>query len=144
MAVFVESGISASQEDYLLTIRRLVVSDRVARSKEIADALGVTASSVTSALRQLQASGHIHYDRYSYITLTERGEEVAGQLQRRHALIRDFLTDVLGMPQADADANACRIEHALEPEVCTRLDKLMRFLEEDEVLQEEWKRKRES
>jgi len=144
MTAFVESGISASQEDYLLAIRRLIASDRVARSKEIADALGVTASSVTSALRQLQASGHIHYDPYSYITLTERGEEVAGQLQRRHALIRGFLCDVLGMAEEDADANACRIEHALEPEVCTRLDRLMRFIVEHEDLQNEWKRKRES
>jgi DtxR family Mn-dependent transcriptional regulator len=143
MAIFLESGISASQEDYLLTIRRLVASDRVARSKEIADALGVTASSVTSALRQLQSSGHIHYDRYSYITLTDRGDEVADLLHRRHALIRDFLSDVLGMAEADADANACRIEHALDPEVCVRLDKLIRFLEEDELLQQQWKRKRE-
>jgi DtxR family Mn-dependent transcriptional regulator len=142
VAAFLESGISASQEDYLLTICRLVSSGRVARSKEIADAVGVTASSVTSALRQLHASGHIHYDRYSYITLTARGEEVAGQLQRRHTLIRGFLSDVLGMPQGDADANACRIEHALDPEVCTRLNKLMRFLQEDEDLQEKWKRKR--
>ncbi len=144
VAVFNSSGISASQEDYLLAIRRLTESDRVARSKDIADALGVTASSVTSAIQQLHASGHVHYDRYSYITLTEQGERVASQLLRRHRLIQDFLTEVLGMPRYDAHANACRIEHALGPEVCGRLEELMQFLEDDQTLLEAWKRKRKT
>ena len=59
--------LSASQEDYLETIFNLTADSAVARSREIADKLGVTASSVTGALRSLAQKELIHYQPYGYI-----------------------------------------------------------------------------
>ncbi|MCC6490896.1 MAG: metal-dependent transcriptional regulator [Candidatus Hydrogenedentes bacterium] len=137
------SPISASQEDYLLVILRLVRAGRVARSKEIADAAGVTPSSVTTALRHLAAGGFIHYDPYSYVTLTEAGLKLASDLERRYTLVREFLEHVLGIDAGPASANACRMEHAIDRDVRERLEQFLGFLNSQEGLLEEWKRYRQ-
>jgi len=51
------------------------------------------------------------------VTLTEEGARIAEEVQRRHVLIRDFLTGVLSLPEDKAEVTACRLEHVLEPDV---------------------------
>jgi len=118
--------LSASLEDYLETIYRLVQADRVARVKDIAARLGVQMSSVTGALRSLAAKGLVNHDPYSYTTLTPRGEEIARELFHRHQVLTSFLSDFLGIDPETAERNACHIEHAIEPIV---LDRLIDFVE---------------
>ncbi len=120
--------LTASQEDYLEAIFQLVQEQKVARSKDIADRLGVSKSSVTVALRQLAATGFIHYDPYRYVTLTEAGERHGHAIVQRHHVLADFLERFLGMGADEADANACRIEHAIDDEVFSRLRAFMEFL----------------
>ena len=136
-------SISASQEDYLLIILRLVQAGRVARSKEIADAAGVTPSSVTTALRQLAAGGYIHYDPYSYVTLTEAGSQLASDLEQRQALLLEFLEHVLRIDAGPASANACRMEHVIDREVRERLEQFLGFINSQEGLLEQWTRYRQ-
>ena len=136
-------SISASQEDYLLVILRLVRAGRVARSKEIADAAGVTPSSVTSALRHLAAGGYVHYDPYSYVTLTEAGIKLASDLEQRYTLLLEFLEHVLGIEAGPASANACRMEHAIDREIRERLEQFIEFLNSQEGLLEQWTRYRQ-
>jgi DtxR family Mn-dependent transcriptional regulator len=119
--------LSASLEDYLETIYRLVERDHVARVRDIAARLSVQMSSVTGALRSLASKGLVNYDPYSYITLTARGERLARDLFRRHRVLTDFLTDLLGLDPETAERNACAIEHAIEPIV---LERLVEFVEQ--------------
>ncbi len=109
--------LSASLEDYVEAILGLERVSRVARVSEIAERLSVSRPSVTGALKILAARGLVSHARYGHVTLTEEGARVAGEVERRHVLIRDFLTGVLGIPLDKAETTACRLEHVLEADV---------------------------
>lgn len=109
--------LSASLEDYLEAILQLERSSRVARVSEIADQLEVSRPSVTGALKALASRGLVAHVRYGHVTLTEAGNVIAVEVERRHVAIRDFLIGVLGVPEEKAETTACRLEHVLEPDV---------------------------
>ena len=119
-------GLSASLEDYLEVIFHLEQSNRVARAKDIADQMNVQRASVTGALKALAARSLINYSPYSYITLTSAGRTVAQDIIRRHETLKEFFTAALQLTPEEAEANACRIEHAIDP---LAVDRLVRFLE---------------
>ncbi|HRI88995.1 MAG TPA: metal-dependent transcriptional regulator, partial [Candidatus Hydrogenedentes bacterium] len=133
-----DSLVSASAEDYLEAIFRITTNRRVARSKEIAEAMGVTKSSVTTALKQLSASGLVNYDPYSYVTLTKAGEDIGRSVEERHQFLAGFLEKVLGVDAQRADQNACRLEHVLDKEVYERLTAFACFLEAQGITSETW------
>ncbi len=117
-------------EDYLEAISRLVVAGGAARVRDIAEALSVHKSTVTTALRSLANRGLINYRPYSKATLTPRGRTVAQQIVRRHDVISRFLTDVLSVPKDAAEESACKIEHAIAPEILDRLSQFIEFVEQ--------------
>ncbi len=119
-----QKQLTASMEDYLEAILYLVRRKQVARVRDIADRVGVGMSSVSTALKSLAKRELVNYDPYEAITLTTRGWEVAEGVSQRHHLLRRFLTDVLGLDSETADANACRMEHAVDDAL---LDRLMHF-----------------
>ncbi len=119
-------GLSASLEDYLEVIFHLEQSNRVARAKDIADQMNVQRASVTGALKALAARGLINYSPYSFITLTPSGRDIARGVIRRHKVLKEFFVNTLQLDPEDAEANACRIEHAIDP---TAIERLVRFLE---------------
>jgi DtxR family Mn-dependent transcriptional regulator len=109
--------LSASLEDYVEAILQLERTSRVARVSEIAAQLEVSRPSVTGALKVLRARGLVSHAPYGHVTLTEEGTRIATEVERRHVLIRDFLTGVLSLPQDKAEVTACRLEHVLEADV---------------------------
>jgi len=121
--------LSPSLEDYLEAIFQISTSKPAVRSKDIAQMLHVTRSSVTGALQALSEKGLVHYQPYEVITLTAKGNAAAKQVAGRHAVLLNFLTAVLGMDQKKAEVQACRLEHALSPEVARRLFAFMEFLD---------------
>ena len=122
--------LSASLEDYLETIYHIVSEKQAARAKNIADILNVNNSSVTGALRSLSEKGFINYQPYDLITLTSKGKKLAEDIVRRHEGLKDFLTRILKVPTEEANEAACKLEHAISPEI---LDRLIRFTEFIEI-----------
>jgi DtxR family Mn-dependent transcriptional regulator len=120
--------LSATLEDYLETVARLVSEDGSARVGDIARALSVHKSTVTAALKSLAEKGLVRYAPYEAATLTETGRTRAGEITERHRVVRCFLTDVLGVGFERADANACRIEHAADRRVIERLGLFAEFV----------------
>lgn len=120
--------LSESLEDYLEAIFNLLASKSVARSKDIAEELGVTRASVTGALRNLAEKGLIHYEPYGYVTLTEKGHRLAGRVVRRHEVLHSFFADILGLEEQISQKAACRAEHTLGPEIMKRLTLFIEFL----------------
>jgi len=90
--------LSESLEDYLEAILLLERESRVARVSEIADQLSVSRPSVTGALKNLAARGLVTHERYGHVTLTDEGNDIAIEVERRHVAIRSFLVGVLGVP----------------------------------------------
>jgi DtxR family Mn-dependent transcriptional regulator len=129
MTAATNKRLSASLEDYLETIYRLVEDRNAARAKDIGERLNVSRSSVTGALRALAARGLIHYAPYDAITLTDKGRVLAGEVARRHEVLREFFVKVLAVDAAEADAAACRIEHAIPESLLQRFVEFVEFIE---------------
>ncbi len=121
--------LSESLEDYLETILRLETTNKVARQKDIADSLDVQRGSVTGALKVLAEKGLVNYEPYSYITLTKKGQKVAREIERRHAVIKDFLCRVLRIDQQKADTTACHMEHVMDAATVDSLVKFIQFMD---------------
>jgi DtxR family Mn-dependent transcriptional regulator len=121
-----KTGLSESLEDYLEIILALEKTNKVARVKDIAEEMGVLRGTVTVALKTLGEKGLIHYKPYSFITLTRKGATVAKKITRRHSIIKDFLVNVLQIDDETAEANACRMEHAMDQ---AAVERLVRFIE---------------
>ncbi len=101
-----------SGEMYLETI--LVESkkrDRV-RSVDVAEGLGVTRPSVSRAISHLKNGHYIVIDGNGFITLTDSGREIAEKIYERHRVLSALLMD-LGVDEATATDDACRIEHVI-------------------------------
>ena len=123
-----ERELTASQEDYLEAIWTLIWTEGVARVRDIADSLGVSMPSVTGALKTLVKHKLVEHRPHKYVTLSERGMELAERISARHAMLRKLLTDVLGVKAELADGNACRIEHAVDEVVSRRLSYFVEFI----------------
>lgn len=123
-----DERLSSSLEDYLEAVLFLVRQKRVARVRDIASHVGVGSPAVTAALKTLSKRGLVNYDRYQVITLTDHGRELAEAISYRHHSLRLFLAEVLGMDNTTAEANACRIEHAVDDEFLDRLTRFGEFI----------------
>lgn len=114
--------IHESSEDYLEAILRLRETKGQVRSVDIAQLLGVTKPSVSFAMKKLRENEYIHMAQDNLITLTDKGEEIAMRIYDRHKTILTFLMK-LGVPEAVAREDACKIEHDLSEESFNALRK---------------------
>jgi DtxR family Mn-dependent transcriptional regulator len=125
MSAAKDNSLSASLEDYLEAILNLAGESKVARSRDIAAALGVSKASVTGALQLLKEKGLVNYKPYNYVTLTEAGRSAAAEVVQKHNILKSFFTDVLGIDKNTAHQAACKVEHALGPRVIARIRHVM-------------------
>ncbi len=109
------ADLTESSQSYLEVILELETAQKVARAKDIADRVGVQRGSVTGALKLLEEKGLIHYQPYSFITLTDAGRKIAEEVAYRHRVLKDFLFNVLQIDEPTAETTACRMEHAIDP-----------------------------
>ncbi|MCB9481256.1 MAG: metal-dependent transcriptional regulator [Desulfobacteraceae bacterium] len=121
-----ENKLSASLEDYLEAIYRVVCEKQAARAKDIASRLKVNNSSVTGALRTLSEKGLVNYAPYDLITLTQSGNEIAKDIIRRHHALKNFFIKILCINEDTAEEAACKMEHDVPKEI---LDKLILFVD---------------
>ncbi len=106
-------------EDYVKTIYRLSKGGGV-RGVELAEELGVSRATVSIHVKQLIGEGYLYMNRSHEIFLTEQGEVLALAVLERHRIISKFLVS-LGVNEATAAADACKIEHAISNESFTAL-----------------------
>jgi len=78
-------------EDYLEQISGLIEEKGYARVVDIAERLSISQASVTNMVKRLDAEGLVNYEKYRGMTLTDRGQEVADYIIRRHELLTRFL-----------------------------------------------------
>jgi DtxR family Mn-dependent transcriptional regulator len=128
--------LSSSMEDYLEAIATLSSEKGTVRVKDISRLMNVKNPSVTGALATLEREELVRHERYGYVELTSKGERIACDIQKRHAILSRFLTLVLKIDAQTAEEDSCRIEHAISPETFDRFTKFIEFVEtcpEDEA-----------
>lgn len=102
-----------SGEDYLEAILILSDSEENVHRIDIARRLGVSQPAVQKAVKLLIDGGYVVTDGM-HIRLTPSGENYARSVYSRHCVIREFLI-LHGVNAADADADACEMEHVVSP-----------------------------
>lgn len=112
--------IQESAENYLETI--LIIHNRQGnvRSIDIANELGFSKPSVSVAMKNLRTNGYIEVDKDGFITLLDKGREIADKIYERHTLLSAWLVR-MGVSTEVAAEDACRIEHVISAETFERL-----------------------
>ena len=114
-------------EDYLEAIYTVVRKKGYAKVKDISTILSVAPASVTEMFGKLGDDGLVNYEKYSGVTLTEKGTRIAKDTRERHNTIRELLM-ILGVEESIADVDACRIEHSVNEETMERLSNFVQFV----------------
>ena len=120
-----ETKMYESGEDYLEAILRLQLENGFVRSVDVAHKLAVSRPSVSRAMGLLEKDGYIEFSMGNMIKLTEQGQKVAEDIYGRHKLLTAFLQKITGVPEDQAEENACRVEHDIDPDIVAGISKLM-------------------
>jgi DtxR family transcriptional regulator, Mn-dependent transcriptional regulator len=100
-------------------------------TKLLAERIGVSASTVSEAVRKLVDQGLVDHARYGSIQLTPAGSAAAVAMVRKHRLIETFLVRELGYGWDEVHDEAEVLEHAVSDLMMTRIDSKLGFPERD-------------
>jgi Mn-dependent DtxR family transcriptional regulator len=116
-------------EDYLEVIYELIQYKGYATTIDISEYLNVSSPSVTKMVQKLNESGHLNYEKYRGIRLTEKGILVAKSIRERHGLLAEFLK-IIGVDEDTANKDAEGIEHYLQPKTLGKLENFIKDIKE--------------
>lgn len=111
--------LSPAIEDYLEAILTLDSEGQAVRSTDIASQLGLSRAAVSKTMAHLAQEALIEHNLYGRIQLTPIGRQRATEIMHRHQMLKHFLVKGLGVSEATAEQDACRLEHVISEE--TRL-----------------------
>jgi len=110
-------------EEYCECIFGLQEDDVAVIQARIAERLGVSRPAVSEMVKRMELNGLVAIDRT--IRLTDQGRALAEVVVRRHRLAERFLTDVLGLPWADAHREAGKWEHVMSDAVEVAMNRVL-------------------
>lgn len=117
-------------EDYLEVIFELIQQKGYATTVDISKYLNVSSPSVTKMVQRLDESGHLKYEKYRGISLTNEGVRVAQSIRERHGLLAEFLK-MIGVTADIANRDAEGIEHHMHPESLQKLEEFIRIIKDN-------------
>ena len=120
---------TARMEDYLEVIYELIQYKGYATTIDISEYLNVSSPSVTKMVQKLNESGHLNYEKYRGIRLTDKGILVAKNIRERHGLLAEFLK-IIGVDEDTANKDAEGIEHHLQPKTLGRLENFIKDIKQ--------------
>ena len=112
----------ASGEDYLEAILVLHKKMGMVRSVDVARQMSVSKPSVCRAVAVLRGGGFLEMDEDHFLYLTDEGHKIAEEIYARHRFFTERLI-VAGVDPETAEADACRLEHAISSESFSKLAK---------------------
>jgi DtxR family Mn-dependent transcriptional regulator len=112
-------------EDYIELIYDLQKGKKRVHTNDIASVLDINPASVTEIFQKLSDEKYIDYEKYSGVTLTDKGKKVAKDTKIRHDALKEFLR-LLGVTEEIAEKDACEMEHILHKDT---MDAVIKFVE---------------
>lgn len=122
--------IKESAENYLEAILMLKKKNGYVRSIDIAHELDFTKASVSVAMKSFREEGFITVNDDGFISLTDKGLDIATKIYERHEIIAKALIH-LGVSEETAYEDSCKIEHDIS---CESFEALKRYLHEKNVI----------
>lgn len=108
-------SVRESGEMYLEAILVLSRKSSFVRSVDVSEYLQYSKPSVSRAMGILRKEEYIQMDKDGAITLTQTGRALAEKILERHTVLSRLLM-TLGVSQETAEADACKMEHAISDE----------------------------
>lgn len=102
--------IQEAAENYLEAILILKNKQGQVRSIDVVNYMNYSKPTISVVMKQFRENGYIEMDADGYITLTEKGAEIADKTYERHMVIAEILIE-LGVDEETAYNDACKIEH---------------------------------
>jgi DtxR family transcriptional regulator, Mn-dependent transcriptional regulator len=119
-----EPGISAAEQAYLLAIRQSRGGPSLSGA-DLARRMRVSPQATSEMLRRLSQAGLVTIGESRHVALSPKGSAEADAIYRRHALAEWLLSSVLGIPWAETDPEAVRLQAHISPRVEAALDELL-------------------
>ncbi len=107
-------------EEYLESIYKLQQEQHPVSTSRLAEYLKLSPPSVSEMVKKLAHKGLVSQVGKG-VCLTDEGSLIAKKVIRRHRLSERLLTDVLGFKWDEVHDEACRLEHAISPEIEDRI-----------------------
>ncbi|MGB8216831.1 MAG: metal-dependent transcriptional regulator [Candidatus Methanoperedens sp.] len=107
-------------EEYLESIYKLQQEQHPVSTSRLAEHLKLSPPSVSEMIKKLAHKGLLNQIEKG-VCLTEEGNKMAKKVIRRHRLSERLLTDILGFKWDEVHDEACRLEHAISPEMEDRI-----------------------
>lgn len=120
-------NLSSGLEDYIEAIYIAQLQDNQLKGAQLARILNISRASVSEALTKLVNKELVTYNRYEFISLTEKGLAEAKRVYTKHHILEDFFKNVLGISPDEANENACKIEHIISENVLSKIEKFSNF-----------------
>jgi DtxR family Mn-dependent transcriptional regulator len=111
-------------EEYCEAIWELKEDEVEVIQARVAERLNVSRPAVSEMIKRMQHEGFVALAG-STINLTPEGRELAEQVVRRHRLAERLLTDILGLPWADAHMEAGKWEHVISEPVEKAINRVL-------------------
>ena len=118
--------LTASMEDYLEMICRLLKGQDIVRIQALSENLHVKPSSASKMVNALKERGYISFQKYGYLTATPKGLEVGEYLLYRHDILHEFLC-LLNHSENELE-QVEKIEHYINRETVANLHLLLERL----------------
>ena len=118
--------LTASMEDYLEMICRMLKGQDIVRIQALSENLHVKPSSASNMVNALKERGYISFQKYGYLTATPKGLEVGEYLLYRHDILHEFLC-LLNHSENELE-QVEKIEHYINRETVANLHLLLERL----------------
>lgn len=114
--------IHEAAEMYLETI--LILKNRlgVVKSIDIAREMDYSKPTISIAMKKFKENGYIEIDDEGFITMTDKGRDIAERTYERHQVLSHWLEE-LGVSKENAVHDACKMEHDISEETFECLKK---------------------
>jgi len=122
---------STHVEDYIKNIYKLQGERAKVTTSSIADALSVSAASVTDMIKKLSDRSLIKYMPYQGVELTRSGRKMALRTLRRHRLWEMFLVEFLSYTWDEVHDEAEKLEHIMSEDLEMRIEKALGYPKHD-------------
>jgi DtxR family transcriptional regulator, Mn-dependent transcriptional regulator len=107
-------------EEYLESIYKLQQEQHPVSTSRLAEHLKLSPPSVSEMVKKLVSKDLVSHTEKG-VCLTEEGKTIAKKVIRRHRLSERLLTDILGFKWDEVHDEACKLEHAISPEMEDRI-----------------------
>ena len=113
-------NLTPAMEDYLEAVLIVAKKQVEVRSVDVARHMEESKPSVCHAVATLRDGGFLTMDKDHFLHLTDVGREVAEKIYERHCFFTEQLI-AAGVDPKTAEADACRMEHAISEESFQKL-----------------------